>query len=75
MDAREGFHRQHGVKELRSGASLGLRNLDTHDAQLEQAVDELSRNERLIVHLSDSRANFAVREFVHAVPEQRLVFV
>jgi len=62
------------VKELRASASLRFRHLDAHHAELEQAVDELARNARLLVHVANVRTDFAVGELVDAVAEQPFVF-
>jgi hypothetical protein len=62
------------VKERRAGAAVALGNLDAHDAELEQLVDQRSRDLRVLVHFANLGTNFAVGEFVHAVAENDLVF-
>ncbi len=39
----------------------------------EELVDECLRNFRVLVHPADERPDFAIREFVDAVPKQRFV--
>ena len=73
VDPRQRLDGEHGVKERRAGAAVGLGNLDAHDAEVEQLVDELWRNLRVLVHLADERPDFAIGEFVDAVAEEGFV--
>ena len=73
IDPREHLDRQHGVKEARPGAPIGLGDFDTHDPEVEQLADELARHVGLLVHVADERTNVALGELLHAVPEQDLV--
>ena len=75
IDPRQRLHREDGVEERCAGAALGLGNLDRHDPQVEELVDELAGDVGLVVHLADVRADFAVREFVHTVAKQRFILV
>ena len=61
------------MKEPRAASTAGLGNLDRHDAQAEQLVDERTRNLRVFVHVADERPDLAVGEFVDAVLEETLV--
>ena len=74
IDPRERFDGQHGVEERGAGAAVALGDLDAHDAELEQLVDELAGHLGVLVHLADERPDLAVGEFVDAVAEQRFVF-
>ena len=67
------FDGQHRVKEGRAGAAERLRNLDAHDAEIEQLGDEPVRDPGLLIHFADQRPDFPVRERVDAVAKQRLV--
>ena len=61
------------MKEARAAAAVALGDLDAHDAEIEQLLDEAVRNRRALVHLPDERPDFAVREFVDAVVKQALI--
>ena len=61
-------------KKRRAAAAERLGNLDAHDAEVEQLVDERARDLRVLVHLADERPDFAIGELVDAVAEQPLVF-
>ena len=61
-------------KKRRAAAAVALRDLDAHDAELEQLVDERARDLRVLVHLAHERPDFAIRELVDAVAEQPFVF-
>ena len=60
----------------RSGrrAAEGLGDLDAHDAEIEQLVDQRPRDLRLLVHLADERPDLRLGELADAVAEQLLVF-
>ena len=49
-------------KNRAAGAAIRLGNLDAHDAELEQLVDEAARDLRVLVHFTDERANAGVGE-------------
>ena len=56
-------------------AAVRLGNLDAHDTEVEQLVDEVARDLRVFVHVVHDWADFAVGELVHAVTEEFLVVV
>ena len=56
-------------------AALGLGHLNPHDPQVEQLVDERSRDVGLLIHFPDVRTYFPIRELVHAVAEQGLILM
>ena len=60
------------MKEARAGAAERFRNLDAHDAEVEQLGDEPVGDSGLLVHLADQRPDFAVGELVDAVAKQAL---
>ena len=60
-------------KKVRAGAAVGFGNLDAHDAEVEELVDELAGHLRLLVHVADERPDLSIGELVHAVAEQRFV--
>jgi hypothetical protein len=62
------------VKEARTAAAVRLGDLDPHDAEIEQLRDQRRRDLGVLVHVADQRSDFAVREFVDAVPEKPFVF-
>ena len=72
VDARQRLDGEHGVKEAGAAAAQVFRDLDPHDAEPEQLVDERAGNRGVLVHLADERADLAVGELVDAVAEQPL---
>jgi hypothetical protein len=73
IDAREFLDRQHGMKEAAARAAVSLGDLDPHDAEVEELVDERPWNLRVLVHFTDEGPDLRVGEGPHAVPENRLV--
>jgi hypothetical protein len=73
IDLRQRLDRQHGVEEARTGAAEGLRDLDRHHAEIEQAIDEGARDAGVLVHLAHQRPNLTIGECEHAVLEQPFV--
>ena len=57
------------MEERAAGAAVGLGDLDAHDAELEQLIDERARDLRLLVHFADERPDLRVGELAHAVAE------
>src|SRR5262245_20451850 len=62
------------MEERPAAATVLVGNLDAHHPQAEQAVDDGARHLPLVVHLTDEWADVALREFIHAVAKQQLVF-
>ncbi len=62
------------MEEARAGAAVRLGDLDAHDAQAEQVVDEVAGHLRVLVHLPDQRANALIGEFEDAVAKELFVF-
>ena len=61
-------------KKRAARAAVRVGNLDAHDAQIEQLVDESPGNLGVLVHLADERADLGVGELPHAVAKEPLVF-
>ena len=74
IDARQRLDREHRMEERAAGAAEALRHLDAHHAELEQLLDQLGRELRVLVHFARERADFPVRELVDAVAKNRFVF-
>ena len=72
VDRGQGFDGQHSVEEAGAGSAMRLGNLDAHDAQLEEPVDEGARHLRLVVHFADKGPDFARRELRGRCPETAL---
>ena len=72
IDARQRLDGEHGVKKAGAAAAQVFGNLDSHDAEPEQLVDERAGNGGVIVHLTDERADLAVGELVDAVADHAL---
>jgi VWFA-related protein len=62
------------MEEGAAGAAEAFRHLDAHHAELEQLLDELGRELRVLVHVAGERADLPVRELIHAVAKNRFVF-
>ncbi len=58
------------MEEGAARAAVGFGDLDPHDVEREEAVEERTRNLARLIHLTDERTNLPVREFVHAVVNQ-----
>ena len=71
----KGLDREHRVEEGGPAAAERLGDLDAHDAELRQLVDELARNGRALVHVPDVGPDLAVCKCEHAVAEEKLVVV
>ena len=63
------------MKERGPGAATCFGDLNRHDTEVEELVDEPAGDRRLLVHLADERPYLAVSELKHAVAKQRLVLV
>jgi len=61
------------VKERRAGAAETFRNLDPHDAEVEELAQQFGPQFGVLVHLPDERAHFPVCELVNAVAEEPFV--
>ena len=61
------------MEEAGAAAAVAVGNLDAHHAEREQLVDQRGRELRVLVHLADQRADFLVRELVHAVAQEPFV--
>jgi hypothetical protein len=61
------------MKEGGASASMRFGNLDSHDAKVKQAREQIRPDLCVRVHLTDERTYFAIREFVDAVAEQHFV--
>ena len=56
------FDRHHRQEEVRARATVAFRNLDGHDPQGEQLIDERARNLALFVHLPYARPHLGLGE-------------
>ncbi len=74
IDVRELFDDEHGVEERRSGAAPLFRDFDAHDAELEEALDQVLRHRGVVIHLRDEGANLLDREIANALLEHLLFF-
>jgi hypothetical protein len=61
------------VKERRACAAERFGDLDAHDPELEQLVDEHPRNRGAVVHFADERPDLASGELRHGIAKQLLV--
>ncbi len=61
------------MEECRAGAAQRLGDLDGHDAEIEELIDELVWYFRLFIHVAHERPQFAIGELVHAAAKQRFV--
>ncbi len=68
------FDDHHGVEKSRAGAAPLIGHFDPHDAELEEAGDQLFRHRALAVHVVDERADLLDREVAHALLEHLLLF-
>jgi hypothetical protein len=53
-----------------TGAAVRVGDLNAHDVEVEEAVEQCARDRALLVHLTDERADLLVGELVHAVIDQ-----
>ncbi len=61
------------MEEPSAGAAVGLGDLDAHDAEIEEAIDERARNLGLFVHLADERLDLFLGKRADAVTKDDLV--
>ena len=62
------------MEEAGAGAAVGLRDLDGHDAEVEQLVDERARDLGVLVHFPHERPDLGLGELADAVAENDFVF-
>src|SRR5262249_37262134 len=74
VDPRHLLYGQNGLEELAPAASVLLGNLDAHQAEMKEVMDQFLVEYALFVHLLDQRTDFLVRELADVVAEKDLVF-
>ena len=62
------------MEEARLAAAVALGNLDAHDTEIEQLVDERPADLRVLVHFAHVWTDFPTGEFVDTVAKQAFVF-
>ena len=68
------FDDHHRIEERRSGAAPLIGHFDPHDAELEEAIDELFRHLRVAIHVVHERPDPLDGEFANALLEHLLFF-
>src|SRR4029077_11478459 len=71
---RNFFYWKNRLKKLAARPAVLLRNLDPHEAQLKELVEQRVIEDPLLVHLFRQRANLVVGKLTDVVAEQNLVF-
>ena len=74
VHARQFLDRQNRFEELGAASAVLLGNLDAHQAELEEIVDEIFVEDALLVHLLDQRTNLLVGKLADVVAEKNFVF-
>ena len=62
------------LKELGAASAVLLWDLDPHQPELEEFVDEIFFEDALLVHLLHQRTDLIVGELANVVAEKNLVF-
>src|ERR1017187_4920239 len=71
---RQFFDGQDRLKKLAARSTVLLRNLDAHQAELKELVDQAVIEHRLFVHLFRQRTNLVAGKLAAVFAEQNLVF-
>ena len=74
VDARQFLDRQDRFEEFRAASAVLLGNLNAHQAELEEIVDQVFVEDALFVHLFDQRTDLLVGELADVVAEENFVF-
>ena len=74
VDARQRLDAEHRVEERAPRATEPLGDLDAHDAEVEQLVDQRAWDLRVLVHVAHQRPDLRVGELAHAVAKEGFVF-
>ena len=74
VDPRQLLDGDHREEEVPAGPAEGLRDLDAHDAEVEQLVDQRAGHLRPLVHLADQRRHLGFRERADVALQQALLF-
>ena len=74
IDGGDGLNGEYSVKEAARRAAHGLRDLDAHDAQLKELLNEAGSELLLVVHGAHQRRNCLFGEAADAGCEQRFFF-
>ena len=61
-------------KKVPAAAAVLLGNLDAHQAELEELVDERVLENAFLVHFTDVRANALVGELADGIAKENFVF-
>ena len=75
IDPRQRLDRQNRVEERGAAAAEFVRNLDAHDSEVEQLVDQAAGNLGVLVHLAHQRPDLARGEFRDGTPKQAFLFI
>jgi hypothetical protein len=73
IDFRQRLDRQDGVKEAGTTTTERVRDLDAHDAEVEQLLDEAFRDACPVIHLADQRSHLTAGKVAHGVTEEPFV--
>ena len=74
VDPRDLLDGQHREEYPAAGTPVLLRHLDAHQAELEEAGNQVGTELRRFVHLLDVRLELGLREFADRIPEHGFFF-
>ena len=74
IHARQFFDGQDRFEELGGASAVLLGNLNAHQAELEEIVDEIFVEDALLVHLLHQRTDLLVGELADVVAEENFIF-
>lgn len=71
---RQFFNSENCLEESPSRAAVVFRNLDAHQAEVEELPEEIRAKRGLFVHLADMGGDLLAREAAHGVAQEALIF-
>ena len=74
VHARQFFHCQDRLKELGSASPVLFGNLNSHQSELEEIVDEIFIEDALLIHLLHQRTNLLVGKLANVIAEKNFIF-
>ena len=74
IDARQLLHRKDGFEECSAAAAVLLRDLDAHQSQFEEVLDQRRLEDALLVHFLNVRSDGFVGKLANGVAKQGFVF-
>src|SRR5208337_1092096 len=74
VHTRQFLDGQNRFEELRAASAELLGNLDAHQAELKEIVNEVFVEDALLVHFLDQRTNLLVSKLADVVAEKNFVF-